>query len=248
MQLTNCLLIHSGWQDATDECNTNPDALPCPLMVTETGLNVPLECPSGLMCFTIGMSCTPVTEPPTDVPTLMPSSAAPTTYAPSSAPIAADDEVNLYFCGSDLEEANELCGQWCRSGLNTDCPKGQKCFKNTACNATELNFTIDYDAGLISDVPSIAPTTYKPTEDQNPSDYYCFDGWTDASYDGDCGLPCPSGLNTECPNGQVRTICTISLSMQTISLLTILNQSLLHIIVLLWTHSRLQPCLQGWCH
>ena len=172
------------------------------MMVDDAGLNTPLECPSGLMCFTIGMSCTPVTEAPTDVPSMTPSSAAPTTYSPTSSPIAADDEVNLYFCGSNLEEANELCGQWCRSGEHTECPQGQKCFKETACNATELNLTIGYDESLLSEVPSMMPTTYKPTEDMNPSDYYCFDAWTDATYDGDCGLPCPGGLNTECPTGQ----------------------------------------------
>jgi len=197
-----CDFYHSGWQNATDECNMNTDAIPCPMMIDATGLSTPLDCPYGLMCFTIGMSCTPATLAPTDVPSLTPSSAAPTTYSPTSSPIAADDEVNLWFCGSDFQEANELCGQWCRSGEHTDCPQGQKCFKNTGCNATKLNFTISYDEGLISELPSIAPTTYKPTDDQNPSDYYCFDSWTDASYDGDCGLPCPGGQNSECPTGQ----------------------------------------------
>jgi hypothetical protein len=127
---------------------------------------------------------------------------APSTYGPTSSPISADDEINNYFCGSDLEEANELCGQWCRDGEDTSCPEGQKCFKDTSCNATELNMTIGYDESLISEVPSIAPTTYRPTEDLNPSDYYCFEAWTDSSYDGDCGLPCPGGLNSECPTGQ----------------------------------------------
>ncbi|KAL7482139.1 hypothetical protein ACHAW6_007834 [Cyclotella cf. meneghiniana] len=191
----------SGWQNATDECNTNPDAIPCPMVVDEFA-NIPLDCPGTLMCFTIGMSCTPVTPVPTEAPTLTPTSAAPTTYSPTSSPIEAADVANSYFCGSDLEDANALCSVWCRYGEDSECPEGQKCFLDTSCNATELNFTIGWDESLLSEVPSIAPTTYKPTQDQNPSNFYCFASWTDASYDGDCGVPCPGGQNSECPDGQ----------------------------------------------
>lgn len=171
-------------------------------MVVDEFANIPLECPGTLMCFTIGMSCTPVTPVPTEAPTLTPTSAAPTTYSPTSSPIAATDEANFYFCGSDLNDANALCSVWCRYGEDSECPEGQTCFLDTSCNATELNFTIGWDESLLSEVPSIAPTTYKPTQDQNPSNYYCFASWTDASYDGDCGVPCPGGQNSECPNGQ----------------------------------------------
>ena len=57
-------------------------------------------------------------------------------------------------------------------------------------------------AKLKTEVQSVTPTTYVPTEDLNPNNYYCSNAWKDASYYGNCGIPCPNDGNDECPNGQ----------------------------------------------
>ena len=43
--------------------------------------------------------------------------------------------------------------------------------------------------------------TESPTIDPNPASYYCSESWRTAEYDEDCGVPCPTGQNSECPDG-----------------------------------------------
>ena len=114
--------------------------------------------------------------------------------------LSAQDPANMKFCGLTLEDAN-ICStdsHWCPSGQNTECPHGMHCFENTACNATELNLV---------DLDSLNLTAYSILDnetdalDSNPSHYYCSDTWRTAEYSGDCGPPCPSGQNSECPDG-----------------------------------------------
>jgi hypothetical protein len=171
-----------GWNEATIECETNVDAIPCP--PDENGAY--MSCPSGTYCYGIP-NCVRAT-PTTDAPTQTPTTYAPTTESPSSSPISAEDPVNFYFCGSDLADANENCGTWCRYGTDAECPEGQTCQLESTCNATALNFTIDWD---LVESPSATPTTYAPTVDDNPENLYCSETWLPSTYDGPCGSPCP---------------------------------------------------------
>lgn len=171
-----------GWNEATIECETNVDAIPCP--PSETGAL--MSCPTGTFCYGI-TNCVR----PTHVPTQTPSTLAPATESPSSSPISADDPVNFYFCGSDLVDANENCGTWCRYGTDEECPEGQICHMESTCNATALNITIDWDIPAVTETPSTAPTTYAPTVDDNPESLYCGDAWLPSTYEGPCGIPCP---------------------------------------------------------
>jgi hypothetical protein len=144
------------------------------------------------------------------------------TYAPSPAPFTAQSEINLNFCGLTLDDANDCTNAtWCPSGQNSDCPPGLNCFTNTVCNATELdlvdldllanltanmtddenNGTAAYMNGTYAPSPSPENATTGPTVDLNPDDYYCSATWQAADYDGDCGMPCPSRSNDECPEG-----------------------------------------------
>jgi len=175
-----------GWNEATIECEENVDALACP--PDENGAY--MSCPTGTFCYGIA-SCVRATPSPTDEPTATPTTYAPTTEAPSSSPISPMDPVNFYFCGSDLDDANENCGTWCRYGTDGECPEGQTCQLESTCNATALNFTIDWDLPVVTGSPSATPTTYSPTVDDNPEDLYCFEGWPASNYDGPCGVPCP---------------------------------------------------------
>jgi len=184
-----------GWSEATIECETNVDAIPCP--PDENG--VYMSCPEGTYCYGVS-NCVRAT-PSTDAPTHTPTTYAPTTESPSSSPISAEDLVNFYFCGSDLADANENCGRWCRYGTDAECPEGQTCQLESTCNATALNFTIDWDLmESQSESPSATPTTYAPTLDDNPENLYCSETWLPSTFDGPCGTPCPN--RSECPNGQ----------------------------------------------
>ena len=174
-----------GWNEATIECETNVDAIPCP--PDENGAYT--SCPQGTYCYGIANCVRP--DPSTNAPTLTPTTYAPTTSAPSSSPISAEDPANFYFCGSDLEDANENCGQWCRYGTDDECPGDQICHLESTCNATALNITLNWDISLETETPSAMPTTYAPTVDNNPENLYCSEAWLPNDYDGPCGLPCP---------------------------------------------------------
>jgi len=205
------------WSDAIVQCNTNPDAVPCPPGGP--------DCPSGTICFG-HLGCTPMTDEPTVVPTPAPTTAAPTTLSPTSSPIAAADEANARFCGTSQEDVDGRCDaaassydpsidvfgsrynvtglKWCRYGTDDECPEGQTCFLDTTCNATELNITLQWDLSLITEEPTPSPTSLAPTIDLNPKDFYCQSSWVDgATYEGACGIPCPSGQSTDCPSGEV---------------------------------------------
>lgn len=175
-----------GWNEATIECENNLDAIPCP--PDENGAY--MSCPTGTYCYGIA-NCVRATPPASDAPTPTPTTYAPTTESPSSNPITADDAVNFYFCGSDLADANENCGTWCRYGSDEECPEGQVCHLESTCNATALNFTIDWDLPDVTESPSAMPTTYAPTVDNNPEKLYCSESWLPNDYVGDCGIPCP---------------------------------------------------------
>jgi hypothetical protein len=174
-----------GWSEATVECETNVNAIPC--APDETGTYLP--CPLGTFCYGIS-DCVRATLSPTAMPTIL-TTDAPTTASPSSNPISASDPANFYFCGIDLADANENCGTWCRYGTNEECPEGQTCQFDSTCDATALNLTIGWDQRFVTEVPSLAPTTYTPTINDNPENLYCSATWLANDYTGPCGFPCP---------------------------------------------------------
>lgn len=174
---------NSQWDQAKLECNTNPNAIPCP-----SGL----PCLSGQLCFAMGNMCTPVTFAPTSTPSSSPTTNEPTTATPSSSPIDAGNIANMYFCGINEQDANTKCSTWCRYGTDSECPNGQSCYNTTSCNATLMNYTsYPTTATPTSSSPTLSPSTPVPTVDLNPNNYYCASEWRDATFDGECGIPCP---------------------------------------------------------
>jgi hypothetical protein len=80
----------------------------------------------------------------------------------------------------------------------------------TANNSTDYlynstaNTTFDNTTDGLGMVPTPTPEingTGAPTVDLNPGSYYCAASWRTADYSEDCGPPCPSGQNDECPEG-----------------------------------------------
>lgn len=176
----------SDYTHAKNECNDNVYAVPCPL-----GSETP--CPDDLFCYSIATECVPQTFEPSSSPTLQPTTYEPTTMGPSSSPISKDDVMNLYYCGTNEQTANECNGNWCRTGLDSDCPEDQSCYLTSQCNATLFNYTVTPTSSNAPSMPmpSGSPTTTSPTEDLNPGNWYCANEWRDSSWDGECGVPCP---------------------------------------------------------
>ena len=74
---------------------------------------------------------------------------------------------------------------------------------DSGMNLTAESLSDNETALLLTPAPSPTNATLAPTIDLNPANYYCSDSWRTAEYDGDCGPPCPSGLNSECPGEYV---------------------------------------------
>ena len=112
---------------------------------------------------------------------------------PSQSPLTASDSRNMWYCGTTLQHAETCSSQWCRSTYSSDCPQGQSCYQTDNCNATSFNYTnMPSTIAPSTPVPSVSPSTDKPTMNLNPKDWYCSnDGWRDGTYEGDCGVPCP---------------------------------------------------------
>ena len=183
------------------------------------------ECPAGLYCYTftacniVGMpTSTPTISPK---PTLDPASSLP----PTTGPIAKDDIRNFFFCGLTWADASERCYQRCMSGLHTECPSGEECFNNVACQelkeeevveegATTDDEEVDVVEGSTNSTlsPDASPTptilqneTYVPTaapiaKDDIRNFFFCGKDWSDAS--DRCYLRCLSGFHSECPEGE----------------------------------------------
>ncbi|KAI8619196.1 hypothetical protein BC830DRAFT_1105389 [Chytriomyces sp. MP71] len=96
---------------------------------------------------------------------------------------AKGDKTNVPFrCGSSWDDANDYCYDSCPSGKDSQCAKGQRCFR-------DLKTTCD-------------------GESKNDNDYYgktntpfrCGSSWNDANdY---CGKSCPSGKDYQCGKGE----------------------------------------------
>jgi len=48
-----------------------------------------------------------------------------------------NERTRHYFCGVDWKDASDNCRQPCPKGTATECPDGEKCYADTACNALD---------------------------------------------------------------------------------------------------------------
>ena len=81
------------------------------------------------------------------------------------------------MCGTSFEDASS-CERPCPSGSSSECPFGESCFTHTTCEAP---------------TPAQEPTA-------SPDSYFCGTSFLDASTQ--CTEPCPTMLDSECPDGQ----------------------------------------------
>ena len=91
-----------------------------------------------------------------------------------------------FYCGNNFIDADISCDYPCQSGLSSDCPENLTCFAHTTCAVEPL-------------MELAGP----------PDSYFCGDSFDEATRD--CSLPCPSGSNSDCPQGNTcfsHTSCT----------------------------------------
>ncbi|KAL3761003.1 hypothetical protein ACHAWU_004623 [Discostella pseudostelligera] len=150
------------------------------------------ECPEGQACFSFLTGCNYV-DMMGGVGNITISGGNSTTPK-----LDADDPARSNYCGTDWNDAISNCDNidhWCASGADSDCPEGKTCFAGTDCK---------YEADLFPTVtptslaPSLSPTMYfSPTNLR-----FCGVGWEDAGQYCRIASHCPSGEDTECPEGQ----------------------------------------------
>lgn len=90
------------------------------------------ECPSGETCFAdVVCSSPPPTQVPQEQPSPSHSESSHSTVDPSPTAIA-DSGNDSNFCGKDYSSSLE-CAVGCPSGLDEECPKGERCFARVPC-------------------------------------------------------------------------------------------------------------------
>jgi hypothetical protein len=60
-----------------------------------------------------------------------------------------NNKTRHYFCGADWTDASDHCRQACPGGSPTECPDGQKCYADTACDALKKEMTPTKDSDFI---------------------------------------------------------------------------------------------------
>lgn len=95
------------------------------------------------------------------------------------------DETGSFMCGTTFEDAASSCDKPCPSGSPTDCPSTMSCFTHTTC-------ATDTDENQSAPVPS---PPYIPGDS-----YFCGKSFLEAS--SQCTDPCPTRLDSECPDGE----------------------------------------------
>jgi len=112
-----------------------------------------------------------------------------------------------FFCGYKWDDKDCRSRQHCPSGMSSECEfedLGMKCFANTQCD-TRFGHGDWFVSGK---APNQAPGgggggSSRPTytgKSDNPIDHYwCGVGLEDAN--SKCGVPCPGGVSSECPQG-----------------------------------------------
>ena len=112
-----------------------------------------------------------------------------------------------YFCGYKWDDKDCRTRQHCPSGMSSECEfedLGMKCFANTQCD-TRFGHGDWFVSGK---APNQAPggggggssrPTYTGRSDNPIDHYWCGVGLADAN--SKCGVPCPGGVSSECPQG-----------------------------------------------
>ncbi|KAK1748815.1 chitinase [Skeletonema marinoi] len=96
------------------------------------------------------------------------------------------DETDSFMCGTTFDDASSNCDEPCPSGSPTECPSGESCFTHTTCKSIDN----------IKDEPTAAPV-----EPYVPGDsFFCGTSYLEAS--SQCTHPCPTRLDSECPDGE----------------------------------------------
>lgn len=148
------------------------------------------ECPEGQACFSFLTGCNYVdmVGGPGNV----------TISGGNATKLDPDDPTRSNYCGTDWNDAISNCendDHWCASGADSDCPEGKTCFAGTECKYdTDLFPTVTPTSG----VPTIAPSMYSDPENLR----FCGVGWEDAQKTCRIASHCPSGEDTDCPEGQ----------------------------------------------
>jgi len=113
---------------------------------------------------------------------------------------------NDMFCGESWSTMVSACGDAlpCASGLNEDCPTGQTCFVGSPCGQEQAAAPGPATESVQSAAVSSPAGAIGGVGDMN-----CGATWALAVAD-DCAnsQPCPSGLNDECPDGELCFIGT----------------------------------------
>lgn len=110
-----------------------------------------------------------------------------------------------FFCGYKWDDDNCQSRQHCPSGRSEDCEgneDGIKCFANTNCD-TRYG---DGDWFVAGKPPKQSPggtdrPTYNGKSDNKSDHYWCGVGLDDAR--SKCGVHCPGGTSSECPQGNI---------------------------------------------
>lgn len=124
----------------------------------------------------------------------------PPSPAPTTNPVAYDDESNFKFCGQTYTAAVRDCSLETNCKKNSDCGSFQFCWSGVSCNAADMRLpTVPRTSSPTGDKPTRAPQIY-----DIPRNFrFCGKTWADASSQ-PCGgkRPCPNGSDEECPLGE----------------------------------------------
>ena len=166
-----------GWSEAKDNCSP----------VTHCPSGSKDECEDGEQCYSFLPGCNFVDMMETQ---------------PISKPkLRPEDPARTHFCGSSFVDAENSCykdDHWCPSGGDGDCPAGKVCFASTSCK-----FETDLEPSKSpTPAPSAEPTPAPLIYDTIENTRFCGTGWDDASNTCRIDSHCPSGLSSDCSEGQ----------------------------------------------
>eukprot|EP00804_Cyclotella_cryptica_P010703 CCRYP_005498-RC/>CCRYP_005498-RC protein AED:0.05 eAED:0.05 QI:373/0.81/0.91/1/0.54/0.58/12/4229/1098 len=173
------------------------------------------ECPQGMICFPDITECDARNIPPdtlrptekvTPAPTISLPPLGPTKIPtdmpippPDPLPYPSDDPTDHWFCGVGIDDANNKCSLHCPSA--NECPIGQTLHPTASMPPSFAPTTSARPTAAPSlPMPTTTPTkspTGRPTWAPLPALQLTF--WNDAV--DNCKKRCPTGEDTECPNG-----------------------------------------------
>jgi len=136
---------------------------------------------------------------------------------------------NHYFCGNSWCDAAYSCNNACPGGTNEECPQGQYCYADVPCfsDGSQQPPSIQRPTSIYSKYcgeskEDAAQQCWQPCRDNSDccagqtchsevttcpypdnigaDHYFCGTDSCDAAFK--CPLPCPTGFDAQCPNGQ----------------------------------------------